>query len=208
MKIKPNTINYDSPIVFDLETSSADIASCQIIQISALHAETGEEFNRYVQFDVTTANPQALEINSYDEELWKKKAVEPYQAMGDFVKFCHQFKNLPRESKKGSKWRSVMLMGYNSSKFDMPIIDRTGRECFKKFFAPWDFRGFDVLQWAMLVFPGYSSYKLESMAALCDCYDANAHDAVADCRMTLGIARACLAELYDEESLPKWAQEE
>jgi DNA polymerase III alpha subunit (gram-positive type) len=206
--MKPNSLHYESPIVFDLETSNADTQTAEIIQIAAIHPVSGETFERKIEFDVDRANTTALEVNSYDEAAWEEHAVPIHVGLGDFVRFCHRHTNIQNQSARGYKWKSVALMGYNSQVFDMPIINRVGKATFTKFFSPWGFRNFDILQWAQLIYPGYVSYKLTAMAAMLDVFEPDAHDALVDCRMTLAIARKVLTEVFDSKGLPSWVTDE
>lgn len=200
-------MHYESPIFFDLETSGLDFHDHEIIQIGALHMPSGDVFERKLLFDKNKASSEALEINHYDEELWSKTAVTPRQAANDFNMFCKGKLSVARLSKAGKPYRVASLVGYNNAHFDKAFLDKLFRDHVG--FGSYDYRMYDVYELAKWLLPWEVEYKLTAVVKYFDLMERYAHDAIADCRMTMEVA-ACLIEILSESKsyeMPQWAKE-
>lgn len=179
-------------IYFDYETggiephhpniSLAAIAIRDGIEIESMHLR--------IQFDEQLAQPEALAINHYDKALWDAEAVSEQLATKRFSDFLSRHKSLTLTSARtGRPYSVARLAGYNSASFDGPranaMFDRHGM------FPPFRRPTLDVLQLVLQHFDtnGISlvNNKLSTVAEFFGIPTDNAHDALADCRMTAAI---------------------
>lgn len=189
-------------VFFDLETGGTDHRKHPIIQIAAAAVDEQlnvvETFERKLAFDLATADPVALEINSYDAKRWQAEAISPLLACSDFARFLKPYSDVPMVSKRtGRAYAVARLAGHNAAGFDMPflqaIFQATGQ------FLPADMRVLDTLQRAMwhfheskqIVTP--ADMKLSTLANYFGVAADGAHDALADVRMNVAIYKALLA---------------
>lgn len=198
-------LNYDSPIIFDLETSGLDFTKHEIIQIAALHPVSQATLDIKVKFDLSKASPEALEINGYSAARWEN-AVSPKQAAIEFDKFCLDHVSVAKKAKTtGKPYRIAVLMGYNNSCFDKHFIDKLMKEYVS--FAHFDYRQIDVYELAKWLLPYLNEYNLSAMVKYFGMERRPAHDAFHDVRMTADVA-ACLMEILAESKtyeMPQWA---
>lgn len=202
MKKNSYGIHFDSPIFFDLETSGLDWNKHEIIQIAAIHPESGDSFELKIQFDLSKASKEALEINHYSPDEWKD-AVSQEEACQQFAKFLRNHRSVEKLSKKGGIYKVAMLAGYNCNGFDRFFI----LEWFKKFntFMPADYRMYDAYPLSMFLLPNMENYKLMDVAKELELNIDNAHDATADTQMTIDVC-ACLLEMLSlAVDMPEWA---
>ncbi|MDP3953482.1 MAG: 3'-5' exonuclease [bacterium] len=88
-----NTIRGRDICFFDLESTSLS-AYGEILEIGALRVETDafnvmEEFNiKVLPQRIEVADPAALEISGYNEELWAKEGIESKEALARFMDFA------------------------------------------------------------------------------------------------------------------------
>lgn len=206
MKMKLG-MHYESPIFFDLETSGLQPHIHEIIQIGAVHKPSGDTFEKKLFFDKGKASPEALEINHYNEFEWEKTAVEPRQAAFQFNNFCKSHCSIARRSRTtGKPYRTACLIGYNNAHFDKAFLDKLFKDHIG--FASYDYRMYDVYELAKWLLPWEDKYKLLDLVKYFDLDAEKAHDALADCLMTVDVA-ACLIEILSESStykMPKWAK--
>ena len=80
-------------VFFDIEATSLSSYG-EIIELAGIRVET-DAFNVMEEFEmklkpqrIKTADPVALEIAGYNEEVWKKEAVDPKEALQKFVEFA------------------------------------------------------------------------------------------------------------------------
>ncbi len=114
-------------VFFDLETTGLDPVAHTVIQIAACAVDRVtfdviEYFEVKVKFNVSKANPDALTINSYNEDVWKAEAVMPGVARDKFLSFLSRYKSVPKLSKAGNIYNVAQLAGYNSERFDIPFF--------------------------------------------------------------------------------------
>ncbi len=197
-----STESKDLPVrlvFFDLETGGFDSSKHPIIQIAAVavdeRLEILEEFERKVQFDVSTADPQALLKNSYVREVWEREAILDTYVARDFSYFLKEYADVQMTSKsKGSTYYVAQLIGHNADKFDGPFLQEWFKQ--RKQFLSASPAVLCTYQRAMHHFHEHpsigqpASYKLADLCRFYGIQLDNAHDALADCRANLALYRA------------------
>jgi DNA polymerase III epsilon subunit-like protein len=185
-------------IYFDLETGGV-LEQHPIIQIAAIAIDdaTWQELDAIemkLQFNISDADPEALKINHYDAAVWRAEAIPVGQAIGRFARFLEPHKSLHLISKRSGRPYSVaQLAGHNAATFDGPRLQNMFRATGA--FLPADPRVLDTMQRAMWFFQERGTrpedYKL---GTLCKHFGIevgdDAHDALADVRLTIQLARA------------------
>jgi len=185
-------------IYFDLETGGLELPH-PIIQLAAVAVD--EQYNEVsafqckLRFDIRTADPEALEMNHFDPAVWKAEAIDPRTAVTDFSTWLRQFADLRLVSKAGRPYNVALLAGYNAASFDGPRIQKLFKD--QGAFMPAYPRVLDVLQLVLWHFhmlgEFHQSLKLEIACQLLGLKLEGAHDALADVRATVQVAKA-LAE--------------
>lgn len=190
-----------SLVTFDLETSGLDPEKHEIIQIAAIaEGPSGEaigRFQRKVQFSESFADPQALAVNHYDPEVWRKEAISRHEMAADFARWLRPYQGLRRTSKAGKPYSVAQLSGYNAVAFDIKFLVKHFQDTGA--FLPCDMRVLDVLQLAMwrgfLEDWGIANYKLATVAASLGIESpADLHDAMADVELTIKVRKALSLE--------------
>ncbi len=187
-----------SPTVFfDLETGGlgAEHPDIQVAAIAVMNWEELEVFEAKIEFDVSKADPEALAINSYSAEGWAKAAQPEQMVVAGFGQFLRKHASIPKISQRGHPYLIARLAGHNASKFDAPrllaMFQRRGA-----FLAADAFRPLDTLQLALWHFAGREDepgdYKLGTLAQTLGIEESGAHDALADARTAMQIARILL----------------
>jgi DNA polymerase III alpha subunit (gram-positive type) len=184
-------------VFFDLETGGLTDAHPNI-QLAALAVDeqTWRElatFERKIKFPYGAADPRALAMNHYNADVWIREAVDPYEVCTEFSAFMEPFKCLQLMSKRtGRPYSVAKLIGHNAATFDGPRLKRMYEA--HNLFLPADPRVRCTVQAAMFWFDCHSvappSYKLTELLSYFGIpVDENAHDALADVRMTVQLAR-------------------
>lgn len=180
-------------VMYDIETSGLSRSNHEIIQIAAvamqIDGKTWQQvgaFERKLKFDLDKADPQALEMNCYDPEVWEKEAIDSHNALSAFKQWCRPYCDVARTAKKsGRTFQNLRTGGHNVLKFDDEFV----RAWFKKHdeFCPFDFQEIlDTLQLAKWLFNfWYQDYHIENhqLSTLCKAYGVqleDAHDALSD----------------------------
>ncbi len=169
-------------VIFDLETTSADPETAQIIELAAIKVQNGREtacFQRLVRGPV---------VSSEVEQLTGISAVM-LEGGSDLETVLTGFLT----------WaESLPLLGHNALKYDLPVLRRAlgsvGRELGPRVVL-------DSLLLAPLAFALNDEvpevYSLESLhARLAGSAHDQSHRALADCRATLTVVNACLSRLH------------
>lgn len=181
-------------VFFDTETGGLE-PSHPMIQIAAVATENFVEvaaFEAKIRFDGKDADPEALKLNSYDAEIWKREAQPESLVVEDFAAFLREHSHCEMVSKRtGRPYSVARLGGHNAATFDAPRLQATYRQ--HNAFLPAHPQVMDTLQLA-LWFTGGSlgSYKLADLCADYGIESAGAHDALADVRMCAQLARCLL----------------
>lgn len=184
-------------IYFDLETGGV-MPTHPNIQLAAVAVDedTWHEISSIemkIMFDERRADPDALAMNHYTAEAWKDAAV-PWEACKRFAAFLDRFKSLEMVSKRtGNPYTVAKLVGHNAASFDGPRLFTMFREC--DVFLPADPRVRCTCQRAMWYFDetGAVPPKDLKLATLCEYFGVpvvESHEALADVRLTVQLARA------------------
>ena len=186
----PSTI-----VFFDLETGGLE-PKHPIIQIAAVAVGRGWRelgtFQRKLQFAEHQCQREALEHNCYDAATWEREAVPTLQAVAEFGSFLNNHQTVEMVSKRtGKPYKVARLAGYNCESFDKPRIMELFRQSGQ--FLPADPRMLDVFQLAMwsFTFDGkvLPDFKLGTVARHLGVDASGAHEALADVRMTIDVAK-------------------
>ena len=196
-------------VFLDLETGGLDHEKHAIVQVSMIACEDVPEFPELermevkVLFSMSHADPEALEGNSYDADVWAEEAVMPDEAADMIQRFL--LANATRRHKSPRGWQGIMteIAGYNVE-FDYQFLrtwmDRR-KVNGKKPFAPIWPAGLDVKQLALWRWHGEvgsvgislpASYSLEDVArclGLLAPGEDQEHDAEFDNDLCIRIAR-------------------
>lgn len=183
-------------IFFDLETGGFDEHKHAIIQIAALAVEMAdlsivEEFECKINFKPENATHDALSVNCYDADVWKREAVGPFDACKQFSEFLKRFANVEMISKAGKPYHVAQLAAYNAE-FDARFLQAWYKRLDQ--FMPASFRAMCVLQRALWHFqeqllPPPKSFKLFDVCEALGITLDGAHDAQADNRAQVEVYR-------------------
>lgn len=176
-------------VYFDLETDSLE-PDCQVIQIGAVAVVNGElveEFERKLTFDITKADPKALKMNSYREDLWEK-AVSPKLAFEHFSNFLFTYGDIKRYSFKTKKHYRIADLWGHYVEFDFTRIKAAYER--EEMFLPASYNPGDTIQVSKVleVLRG-KRFEGHKLAELCEAmgiqHDPNVtHDALYDAKLT------------------------
>ena len=195
----------DKIVVFDLETAGLDIGK-PIIQIAAVAVDTWDQwrelgtFEVKIQFSEDDADAEALAINSYDPDTWKREATCPSLAASRFSAFLNQYRCVTCISKRGKPYQVAKLCGHNASGFDGPRLRHFYGEMLRNPgeqygpFLPAHPSVLDTWQLAEWYFQvgGISpppDFKLETLCGYFNIPIEGAHDALTDVRATAALAK-------------------
>lgn len=185
-------------VFLDIETGGIE-SERPITQVAAVAVDlaTGQEletFERKLRFDVLRCTPEALLINHHDAEVWKQEAVNPGQAVQDLKQLLERYADVELQSKSGGTYRVAMVGGHNVVAFDLPRLAALFKEHHAFFPASW--HALDTLHGAswFLYGPGPrpANLQLTTLATWLGIDTAGAHDALADARLSIQVARRLL----------------
>lgn len=190
-------------IFFDTETAgtSDEHATIQIAAVAVRDWQEVGVFEAKLRFDEAQADPEALALNHYDRAVWEREALVEGVALLRFASFCRGHAEVEKVSARtGNPYRIARLAGHNVVSFDAPRLvaafKRSGA-----FLPAAAYECLDTLHLArwMAHRNGFSpkSFKL---ADLCEHFGialgAEGHDALADVRATVVLARELLELEY------------
>ena len=183
-------------VYFDLETGGVadghpDIQLAAIAIDETSWAELAC-FEAKIEFDAAAADPEALRLNHYSPEAWQE-ALPAALVAARFSAFLERFRSLQMVSKRtGRPYAVAKLVGHNAASFDGPRLRRMFERVQR--FLPADPRIRCTCQRALWWFDerglAPADYKL---ATLCEHFGieiSQAHEALADVRATIALARA------------------
>lgn len=206
-------------IFFDLETGGLKIGTHPVIQIAAIAAavtpngfEIGRTFERKLLFNVEECDPRALEINSFDADVWESEGVMQAGACADFSSFLKSHATLDMTSKTGKPYRVAELCAYNGVSFDKPHLWKLySRQ--RESWVPAHPQVYDPLQLAKWTFYGRSdapaNFKMATVAkhlGLLEEDEEQSHDALDDVRLLVKITDR-LTRMIHIEGREKWMKQ-
>lgn len=180
-------------LVIDTETGGVEDHH-PTIELAAIAVRGWEEvahFEQRIRFDVEKCDPEALAMNSYDPKAWED-AVAPMDALRAFAFWCRDFADLKKVSQRtGTPYNVARVSGWNVS-FDCRRIERGAKGA--GLFLPAD--TYQALDWLQIA-RGYfwdqetrpDNLRLTTVAEFFGIPTEGAHGALADCRLTLAVAR-------------------
>lgn len=188
----------DRVVFFDLETGGLDPARHPVIQFAGIAVqgwETVAEMEVKIHFDPSKADPEALRKNSFDPETWKVGAFPSHEAVRKIGDFLREHATLKKISKRGNPWTACQLAAYNGMTFDWPFLRKLFTD-HAAFCAGWP-QTLDVyalvMWWATTAGEDRpEDLRLESVAPFLGVEHGQAHDALADVRATIGVARVLM----------------
>lgn len=195
---------YETITVYDLETTRPNPVDPQIeiIQFAAATADSetlvlidGTAIDIKIKFDLEKADPESIKVNSYDPDIWAKQAIPQNEAAWKINAYFGGRKTWKRISRKGKFGTVCKLMGFNNASFDDVVLRRMldANGIAWPAASLWPTGTIDVMHMAqsidMLEGNAWSFYSLSDM---CDRYgidNEDAHDALADVKATLAVAK-------------------
>ena len=186
-------------VFLDIETDRLDPKTANPIQIAmvAVNRATLEEIDSFeskIKFDATQADPDALERNCYDVDIWEREAIEPFRAMENIRAFLLRHGDWSRVSRRGNNYYTAEIAGHNAANYDAVVL----ASFFKRHeaylpAATWVTGPVDTMHMARCI-EWLKNERWESgfsLGALCQRFDIsleNEHDAMADVRATVELA--------------------
>ena len=183
-------------VYFDLETGGV-LDSHPDIQLAAIAVDEEtwhelETFETKIAFDEKRCDPEALTLNHYTAEAWVGAPSE-IATTRLFTAFLNRHKSLSMVSKAGRPYTVAKLVGHNAASFDGPRLRRLYYR--HQAFLPADPRVRDTCQRAFWYFDetGIAPPENYKLATLCRYFGVEvveSHEALADVRLTIALARA------------------
>lgn len=192
-----------------------------VIQIAAIAVDTTtwdelDAFEVKLGFRRELAADEALELNSFDRDVWLAESKRVRPALKAFDAFLKRHAHVKRISARGRPWYTARLCGYNAATFDLPLVLRDFADPeWQAYALPsdpprtspseplWFSGGFDVLDvlhlarwWSLSLEESCrpEDLKLETVAAYYD-IEHDAHDALGDVRATAGVLKNLSKEI-------------
>ena len=103
-----------------------------IIQVAAVAVD--EEwtelgwFEAKLRFRPELAAPEALQMNSYDPEVWAREAVNYPAGLQAFATWLEKYRCVEMISKAGNPYTVAKLAGFNAGNFDQDMLIRSMRD--------------------------------------------------------------------------------
>lgn len=181
-------------MIWDLETGGVEPTNptIQLAAIAVRGWDVIDELEVKIAFDPADAAPEALAMNGYDADVWAREAIQPSSAIDRLDRWLQAHRVLEKVSKRtGKAYRVARVAGWNV-RFDCERIER-GFKNLDRFLPAQTFEALDLLQVARGYFwdrsDGPENHRLETVAQWFGIDTAGAHDALADCRLVLDVAR-------------------
>lgn len=184
-----------SLVFFDFETGGI-LPTHPDIQLAAIAVAPDwteiECFQAKILFDEAKAEPEALKINHYDREVWRKEGLGEGIVVSNFTAFLKRHGSIEMISKAGSPYSVARLAGHNAATFDGPrmkaLFQRNNQ------FLPAHPQVLCTLQRALwYATETGTAFKSLKLGELCKHFSIEfpeQHDALADCRAAVKLARA------------------
>lgn len=190
-------------VVFDVETGGLDPERHAVIQFAAVVVDSNwqevDSMEVKVRFDPTEADASALEKNRYNADVWEREAKPVAQALSLIDAFLRRHSDMQKVSRAGKPYRVARLCAHNA-KFDGDFLaawfKRAGLFCPAACFEALDTLA--LARWSSLRSP--SAPRDHKLASLCEWLGVpleEAHDALADVRATVEVARRLLPQMRE-----------
>lgn len=182
-------------VVFDVETGGLNPARHPIIQFAALAMDHEwkelEALELKIQFDVSVADAQALEVNHYDPETWKRDAVTAPKARQMVSDFFRRHSTMAKVSKAGKPYKIAALCGHNA-RFDGEFLAAWFKAA-DQFCPAACYEALCTVEFGRWLSFGATTrpenHKLETLCSYYGIELTQAHDALSDVRATAALAR-------------------
>ncbi len=170
------------------------------------------EFEVKMIFRPELTTPEALGLNSYDPDIWGRDAELCPIGLGHFARFLEAHRTMEMTSKRGFSYKVARLAGHNAASFDLEFLLRSFADSrwqryalpgdaprsgpVRNLFFPGSFQVLDTLHLARWAYrnAAIENLKLETLAREAGYHLPGAHDALADVRANIEIARFLLAK--------------
>lgn len=180
-------------IYFDFETGGLkpEHPNIQIAAVAVLNGEEVDSFERKLEFNPAVCDRKALELNSYDVDVWAREAVPQKAGCNAFLGFLRKHADTTLTSARtGRPYDVALIGGHNVAAFDIPRL----RDWAGPLFIPacWWYP-LDTYQRAIWWFHERgerpSDFKLATLAQHFGIDHSGAHDAFEDVRMCAALAQ-------------------
>lgn len=185
---------------FDTETAGVedDHATIQIAAVAERDWHELEVYEAKIQFDVAKADAEALKVNHYDEATWAREAKAEALVVHELGAFFNRHREITKISKRtGRPYSVARLGGHNVASFDAPrlvaMFQRYGLFLAAACFEPLDTMHLARWHALRLALPP-ANLQLPTLCAHFGIANPDAHDALADVRSCIAIARAVLED--------------
>lgn len=188
-------------VFFDVETGGLDPLRHPIIQFAAVVLDETwrevEALEMKIAFDISKAEPGALDVNHFDPDVWKRDAVHANGARDRVADLFRRNATFGKISTMGRPYTVARLAAHNAP-FDCGFLTEwfkaAGMFCPAACYEPLD--TLSLARWASLgVSQGPENHKLESLCRWLGIEHGGAHDALADVRATVEVARVLCGRL-------------
>lgn len=190
-------------VFFDLETGGLDPLRHPIIQIALVAVDGAwreiEALELKIHFDRATCEASALEVNRWDPEVWKREAVSSPSALAAVTSFFRRHATVTKTARaSGRPFLVARVAGHNAERFDCPFLVEWFKQarqfCPAAAFEPLD--TVSLARWASLGRQDApKDHKLGTVAAWLGVGLTDAHDALADIRATVEVAKVLCGRL-------------
>ncbi len=190
-------------VVFDVETGGLDPNRHPVIQFAAIACDglwgEVESMELKIKFDPKTADPKALEVNHYNPEVWATEAVAESRALDWIAQFFRRHATVSKISAQKKPYTVARICAHNApfdSGFLAAWFKRAGVFCPAACFEP--LCTLNLARWLTLGAPNPpANHKLGTLCEWLgiDLPAEEAHDALADVRATVQLARMLTAAL-------------
>lgn len=193
-------VTPEQRVYFDLETGGLDEKKHAIIQLAAICPARNAEFEVKIKFRMNNAEPEALEVNSYDPETWFNEAISPRDAALKFKEFCQSHAFGKQISKKGKPFNVAQLCAHNGKKFDGPFLFSWLKRLDVGFF-PASYKVLDTLALAEFCLPDLDDHQQPTIAKHFGIDTDGAHDALNDVRVLVEITKRMEAMIVRQKEI-------
>jgi DNA polymerase III alpha subunit (gram-positive type) len=191
-------------VVFDVQTSGLDPSRHSVIQFAGLAVEIPswralEASEVKIRCDEAKADPEALRVNRYDRELWKKEAVTEAAALTTIARFLERHATLEKMSRAGEPYYVARPCGHNS-RFDAEFLYKWFKRA-DEFLPAAAYEALDTLalsHWTTSRLGRQESpadHKLATLCSWCGIPQPTPGDALTHAHATAQLAKSLLGRL-------------